>query len=108
MKEQLELIRQDALAALAAADSMAALDEIRVKWLGKKGELTAVLKTTTYPRTKSHLRPSPQDTLPKGALSYPNCHSLRFVRYENELPLSRERSSHPFRFPHREHAYNDK
>ena len=44
MKEQLELIRQNALCALAAADSMAALDEIRVKWLGKKGELTAVLK----------------------------------------------------------------
>ena len=44
MKEQLELIRSSALAALAEADSMAALDEIRVKWLGKKGELTAVLK----------------------------------------------------------------
>ena len=44
MKEQLELIRQNALDALAAADSLAALDEIRVKWLGKKGELTAVLK----------------------------------------------------------------
>ena len=44
MKEQLELIRQNALAALADADSMAALDEIRVRWLGKKGELTAVLK----------------------------------------------------------------
>ena len=44
MKEQLELIKQNALAALEAADSPAALDEQRVKWLGKKGELTAVLK----------------------------------------------------------------
>ena len=44
MKEQLELIKQNALAALDAADTPAALDEQRVKWLGKKGELTAVLK----------------------------------------------------------------
>ena len=44
MKEQLELIKQNALAALEAAETPAALDEQRVKWLGKKGELTAVLK----------------------------------------------------------------
>ena len=44
MKQQLELIRQQALASLAAADTPAALEELRVKWLGKKGELTAVLK----------------------------------------------------------------
>ena len=44
MKEQLELIKQNALAALEAAQTPAALDEQRVKWLGKKGELTAVLK----------------------------------------------------------------
>ena len=44
MKAQLEQIKQQALAALEAADSPVALDEIRVKFLGKKGELTAVLK----------------------------------------------------------------
>ena len=44
MKAQLEQIKQQALAALDAADSLAALDELRVKVLGKKGELTAVLK----------------------------------------------------------------
>ena len=44
MKEQLEQIRQSALAALDAADTLAALEELRVKLLGKKGELTAVLK----------------------------------------------------------------
>ena len=44
MKEQLELIRQNALAALDAAETPAALEELRVKLLGKKGELTAVLK----------------------------------------------------------------
>ena len=44
MKQQLENIRLEALAALDAADSPAALEELRVKYLGKKGELTAVLK----------------------------------------------------------------
>ena len=44
MKQQLELIKLRALEALDAAQTPAALDEQRVKWLGKKGELTAVLK----------------------------------------------------------------
>ena len=44
MKEQLELIKQNALAALDAADTPAALEELRIQLLGKKGELTAVLK----------------------------------------------------------------
>ena len=44
MKEQLERIKHEALAALEAADSPAALEELRVRLLGKKGELTAVLK----------------------------------------------------------------
>ena len=44
MKEQLELIRANALAALEAAETPAALEDLRVKVLGKKGELTAVLK----------------------------------------------------------------
>ncbi len=44
MKNQLEQIRLQAMANLDAADSPAALEELRVKLLGKKGELTAVLK----------------------------------------------------------------
>ncbi len=44
MKEQLELIRQQAITALQQADTPAQLEELRVKLLGKKGELTAVLK----------------------------------------------------------------
>ena len=44
MKEQLELIKQNALAELDAAQTPAALEELRVRLLGKKGELTAVLK----------------------------------------------------------------
>ena len=44
MKAQLETIKQQALSALEEVNTLAALDELRVKFLGKKGELTAVLK----------------------------------------------------------------
>ena len=44
MKDQLEQIKLQALAALDAASTPAELEELRVKLLGKKGELTAVLK----------------------------------------------------------------
>ena len=44
MKEQLAKIRAEALAAFEAAQGSAALDALRVQYLGKKGELTAVLK----------------------------------------------------------------
>ena len=44
MKEQLTKIRAEALAAFEGVKDSAALDELRVKYLGKKGELTAVLK----------------------------------------------------------------
>ena len=44
MKETLEQIRREALAALDGAQNAQELDALRVKYLGKKGELTAVLK----------------------------------------------------------------
>ncbi len=44
MKEQLATIRTEALAAFASAGTAGDLDALRVKYLGKKGELTAVLK----------------------------------------------------------------
>ena len=44
MKEQLATIRAQALAAIESASDSAALDALRVQYLGKKGELTAVLK----------------------------------------------------------------
>ncbi len=44
MKQQLELIKSQATTALQAANSPAELEELRVRYLGKKGELTAVLK----------------------------------------------------------------
>ena len=44
MKEQIEKIRQEALTAIANAEDAKQLDETKVKYLGKKGELTAVLR----------------------------------------------------------------
>ena len=44
MKEQLAKIKAEALSALESVKDVASLDELRVKYLGKKGELTAVLK----------------------------------------------------------------
>ena len=45
MKEQLANIRSQALAAIEGAADPAALDALRVQYLGKKGELTNVLKS---------------------------------------------------------------
>ena len=44
MKEQLAKIRAEALSAMEGAQTAAELDGLRVQYLGKKGELTAVLK----------------------------------------------------------------
>ena len=44
LKEQLELLRADALAKLEAVTAASELEELRVKYLGKKGELTVLLK----------------------------------------------------------------
>lgn len=44
MKEKLQSIREKALAQIGSSDSLDKLNEIRVAYLGKKGELTEVLK----------------------------------------------------------------
>ena len=44
MKEQLEKIRLEAKSALERAEDSKTLEELRVRYLGKKGELTAILK----------------------------------------------------------------
>lgn len=44
MKEKLKQIRTAALEQLDAVDSTEKLEQLRVKFLGKKGELTAVLR----------------------------------------------------------------
>jgi phenylalanyl-tRNA synthetase alpha chain len=42
--ESLSILRDQALAEVAASDELARLDEVRVAWLGKKGRLTEQLK----------------------------------------------------------------
>jgi phenylalanyl-tRNA synthetase alpha chain len=44
MLERIEEIREQAAAAIAAAESSAALEELRVRYLGRKAELTAILR----------------------------------------------------------------
>ncbi len=44
MREQLEKLKSSALQAVAAASSVEALQEIRINLLGRKGELTALMK----------------------------------------------------------------
>ncbi len=44
MKEQLEQLRAKAFSALEEASDLKALDELRVQFLGKKGEVSAILK----------------------------------------------------------------
>ena len=44
MREQLEQIRQQAMAAVHAAMTEESLNEIRVRYLGRKGELTGLMK----------------------------------------------------------------
>ena len=44
LKEDLERIKKEALEAISGSEGLDALNEIRVQYLGKKGELTALLK----------------------------------------------------------------
>ncbi len=44
MKQQLENIESEAIKETSSCDSIKGLDDLRVKFLGKKGELTAILK----------------------------------------------------------------
>ena len=80
MKQQLEDIQGRALAALDAATSPAALEELRVKLLGKKGELTAVLKQMG--------KLSPEERPVMGQLA-------NTVRAEIEARLERRKSAIP-------------
>ena len=45
MKEKLEQIKAEALRQIEASDALEKLNEVKVNYLGKKGELTAVLKS---------------------------------------------------------------
>ena len=45
MKEKLQKIREDAIRQIEASGDLSKLNDVRVAVLGKKGELTAVLKS---------------------------------------------------------------
>ena len=45
MQEKLEQIKKEAIEAILASDVPERLNDVRVRFLGKKGELTAVLKS---------------------------------------------------------------
>ena len=45
MREKLEQIKAEALRQIEASDALEKLNEVKVTYLGKKGELTAVLKS---------------------------------------------------------------
>ena len=45
MKEKLQKIMEEAVAQITASETMEKLNEIKVAYLGKKGELTSVLKS---------------------------------------------------------------
>ena len=44
MKEQIEKIKENSLKEINSCEEEKKLNELRVKYLGKKGELTAVLR----------------------------------------------------------------
>ena len=44
MKEKLKAIQEKPMAAFQEAKEMKDIDDLKVKYLGKKGELTAILK----------------------------------------------------------------
>ena len=74
MKETLEQIRREALAALEHAQNAQELDALRVKYLGKKGELTAVLKQMG--KTK------PEQELNCGTCGYNTCREKAIAVYQ--------------------------
>ena len=45
MKEQLEKIKEEALKQIGVSEGLEKLNDIRVAYLGKKGELTSLLKS---------------------------------------------------------------
>ena len=57
MKEQLELILRQGLEEISSAARRDELENARVKYLGKKGELTAVLKMSWPTKSGPSWRP---------------------------------------------------
>ena len=56
MKEELQALKEQALAELATVASVDALKDLRVKYLGKKGQMTDILRGMGY--SARHGRPA--------------------------------------------------
>ena len=57
MQNQIDSIKQNVLARVAAAEDPRALDEVRVEALGKKGAITGLMKNSAASRPTSGARP---------------------------------------------------
>lgn len=44
MEQELKSLQQEALSAISSASDLNALNDVRVKYLGKKGSLTSILR----------------------------------------------------------------
>ena len=90
MKEQLEKIRQEALGALDGVKDAGELDALRVRFLGKKGELTGVLKSMGKLSARSWVRLQTTSARPSRKRSR---RSARSSRRRRSRPGSRPRPS---------------
>jgi phenylalanyl-tRNA synthetase alpha chain len=79
MLERIETLRTEASAAIAAAGDLAALEELRVRFLGRKSELTAIL------RGISELEPSERGPVGSGANAARKALEAELAARESEL-----------------------
>ena len=68
MKQELEAIRAKALEAIGGAEKAEDLEALRVQYLGKKGELTAILK---------QMGKLSAEEIRQAVLSHPDCHMVK-------------------------------
>mgnify|MGYP002514386404 CR=1 FL=1 len=68
MKQQLENIRQLSLEQIANAATPAEIDDIRVRVLGKKGEVTAILKQMGKRKTDAQVNQDIEEGVQEGYL----------------------------------------
>ena len=105
MKQQLEAIRKAALEAIADAAKAEDLEAMRVRYLGKKGELTAVLKQMgklsaeerpVIGQLANEVRAALEAASRKGEVSLPTrpwSASSRKRPWTSPFPASRKRSA---------------
>ena len=63
MKDKLEAIKAEALAKIESAEVVSSLNDVKVAILGKKGELTQVLKSMKKDLRQWTVRTSPKPML---------------------------------------------